>query len=90
MCISVRSPERDHLQRALAERGVATGTHSPVPIHLQPACGDLGYREGDFPVTEQIAREVLSLPMYPEFSTDQIRYVADSITAARVARTTRT
>jgi dTDP-4-amino-4,6-dideoxygalactose transaminase len=82
----VRSPERDQLQRALAERGVATGIHFPVPIHLQPACDDLGYREGDFPVTEQIAREVLSLPMYPELSTDQIRYVAESIAATRASR----
>jgi dTDP-4-amino-4,6-dideoxygalactose transaminase len=82
----VRNPERDQLQRSLAERGVSTGIHFPVPIHLQPACRDLGYHEGDLPVTEQIAREVLSLPMYAELSSEQIRYVADSITATRAAR----
>jgi dTDP-4-amino-4,6-dideoxygalactose transaminase len=86
----VRSPERDQLQRALAERGAATGIHFPVPIHLQPACRDLGYHEGDLPVTEQIAREVLSLPMYAELSSEQIRYVADAVMATCAARTSRT
>jgi dTDP-4-amino-4,6-dideoxygalactose transaminase len=79
----VRSRERDGLQRTLAERGIATGIHFPVPIHLQPACADLGYQQGDLPVTEQIAREVLSLPMYPELTNEQIQHVASSIVSTR-------
>jgi dTDP-4-amino-4,6-dideoxygalactose transaminase len=61
----VRVPQRDELRAYLQERGVGTGIHYPVPCHLQPAFAGLGYRPGDFPVTERIVGEVLSLPMYP-------------------------
>ena len=75
----VRHPGRDALQRHLAARGIATGVHYPLPAHLQPACAHLGYREGDFPVSERLAREVLSLPMFPHLTTEQVEYVSMAI-----------
>ena len=75
----VRSPVRDALRAFLAENGVGTAVHYPVPIHLQPAyCGRLG-REGTFPQTEQAAREILSLPMYPQLTEAQVATVCDTI-----------
>jgi dTDP-4-amino-4,6-dideoxygalactose transaminase len=75
----IRSRQRDALQRALGERGISTGIHFPVPIHLQPASRGLGYGEGDLPNTECAAREVLSLPMYAELTPEQLQWVASSI-----------
>jgi dTDP-4-amino-4,6-dideoxygalactose transaminase len=84
----VRAQDRDHLQQALNERGIGTGIHFPIPIHLQPAAERLGYRLGDLPHTEQAAREVLSIPMYPELTGEQLEWVAASIQeAARPAPT---
>ena len=68
---AVRTRERDALQRTLHANGVQTGIHYPVPVHLQPAYADLGYRAGQFPQAERAADEVLSLPMYPELSRTQ-------------------
>ena len=68
---AVRTRERDALQRTLHANGVQTGIHYPVPVHLQPAYADLGYRAGQFPHAERAADEVLSLPMYPELSRTQ-------------------
>lgn len=81
----VRSAERDQLQRALTERQIGTGIHFPVPIHLQPAAARLGYRAGDLPHSEQVAREVLSIPMYAELTPDQLDWVAASFRAARLS-----
>jgi len=68
----VRSQDRDELHRWLkAERGVESGIHYPIPVHLQEAHRDLGYQQGDFPIAEQAAREVLSLPIYPELQSSQ-------------------
>lgn len=75
----VRAKRRDKLLGFLNEKGVSCGIHYPIPIHLQEAYADLEYSEGNFPVTEKAAREILSLPMYPELSEDQISYVADNI-----------
>jgi dTDP-4-amino-4,6-dideoxygalactose transaminase len=75
----IRAQGRDALQRHLAEQGIATGIHYPVPIHLQNACAHLGYIEGDFPVSERLARGILSLPMYPELTYDQQRRVVESV-----------
>ena len=75
----VRTPHRDELQKHLETKGVATGLHYPVPLHLQKAFQDLGYRQGDFPVAEKVAKEILSLPMFPELTEQQISYVCDSI-----------
>jgi dTDP-4-amino-4,6-dideoxygalactose transaminase len=73
----VRTPRRDALQQVLLKAGVRTGIHYPVPVHLQPAYDDLGYREGDFPQSERIANEVLSLPMYAELSDSAIAQVCE-------------
>jgi dTDP-4-amino-4,6-dideoxygalactose transaminase len=75
----IRTTYRDELQVYLAERGIATGIHYPIPIHLQPAYSDLGYKPGSFPVAEQCARECLSLPMYAELTNTAIEYIADAI-----------
>jgi dTDP-4-amino-4,6-dideoxygalactose transaminase len=76
---AVRSPERDTLQRRLQADGIQTGLHYPIPVHLQPAHADLGYSAGDFPVSEAAAREVLSLPMYPEMTPDHIGTVTTAL-----------
>ena len=76
----IRSSERDALRRRLADRDIGTGIHFPIPTHLQPATRALGYHEGDLPETEQAAREVLSIPMYPELTIDQLQWVAASVT----------
>ena len=75
----VRTPHRDKLQKHLQDRGISTGLHYPVPLHLAKAFADLGYRKGDFPVAEMAASQVLSLPMFPELTRDQIDYVVESI-----------
>jgi dTDP-4-amino-4,6-dideoxygalactose transaminase len=72
----VRVPERDAWRAALTEAGVQTGVHYPIPVHLQPAYADLGYSSGDFPIAEQAAAEVLSLPMFPEMTDQQIESIA--------------
>lgn len=76
---AVQSDERDALQKRLAGAGVQTGVHYPIPIHLQPAYSDLGYKNGDLPVTEQLAERILSLPMYAELTEEQIHAVADQV-----------
>ena len=72
----VRVPERDAWRAALTEAGVQTGVHYPIPVHLQPAYADLGYSRGDFPIAEQAATEVLSLPMFPELTDEQVESIA--------------
>jgi dTDP-4-amino-4,6-dideoxygalactose transaminase len=76
---AVRSPERDFLQKKLNEQAIQTGIHYPIPVHLQSAYSDLGYKPGDFPHSELAAREVLSLPMYAELSSTQVRTVAETL-----------
>lgn len=75
----VRAKRRDALMEYLSDRGIQTGIHYPVPIHLQPAYADLGHRRGDFPVAEQLADEILSLPMYPELTKEQIEVVTTTV-----------
>jgi len=75
----IRVNDRDALQSHLKERGVATGIHYPIPLHLQPAYHHLGGKKGDFPVSEKAAVEMLSLPMYPELTAEQIGYVVESV-----------
>ncbi len=75
----IRCEQRDRLQRHLSNEGISTVIHYPVPIHLQPAYADLGHSRGDFPIAEQYAREVLSLPMYPELAEAGIERVAAAI-----------
>lgn len=76
---AVRVRDRDEIRRRMAERGVHCGIHYPVPIHLQKAYNFLGLRAGAFPVAERCARELLSLPMYPELRSEQIRVVVETL-----------
>jgi dTDP-4-amino-4,6-dideoxygalactose transaminase len=78
----VRVPRRDAVRALLAEQGVETGIHYPVPVHLQPAHSDLAYRPGDFPISERNARDILSLPMYPEMPAWAPERVAEALRAA--------
>ncbi len=71
--------DRDGLQKFLDSKGVATGMHYPLPLHLQQAYAHLGHSKGDFPVTEDIASRLLSLPMFPELTKEQIEYVVQCI-----------
>ena len=76
---AVLSFEREELMRALQERGVQTGIHYPTPVHLLPAYSDLPYQAGDFPVSERIAAQEVSLPMFPELSRSQIHQVSEAL-----------
>lgn len=75
----IRTSKRDELAKALAESGIATAIHYPIPLHLQPSFRYLGYTEGDFPVSEKCGKEVLSLPLYPELSPDDIELVCSEV-----------
>jgi len=79
---AVRTDDRDKLRDVLGAQGIQTGIHYPIPVHLQPAHADLGYYAGDFPNAEAAAREVLSLPLFPEMTRDQVETVAAAISAA--------
>ncbi|HEY6088267.1 MAG TPA: DegT/DnrJ/EryC1/StrS family aminotransferase [Gemmatimonadaceae bacterium] len=78
---SVFHEQRSELQAALQAAGIHTGIHYPIPVHLQRAYADLGYNVGDLPVTETIALEQLSLPMFPELTDEQISRVASEVAA---------
>lgn len=75
----VQSERRDALQKALNEAGVQTGIHYPIPVHLQPAYSSLGHLAGDFPEAERQAERVLSLPMFPELTDEQLEQVANAV-----------
>lgn len=75
----IRTKSRNKLAQFLKSEGIATGLHYPVPIHLQKAYRGLGHKIGDFPITEKLSRDILSLPMYPELSTRQINYIVSSV-----------
>jgi dTDP-4-amino-4,6-dideoxygalactose transaminase len=77
----VQGPRRDALKDYLGERGISTGVHYPIPGHLQPAAQPWTKGPGSLPVTEGLAERVLSLPMYPELSREQVAYVADAVRA---------
>lgn len=80
-CFVIQAERRDELSRFLAGRNIRTLIHYPVPIHLQPAAHDLGYGPGSLPATERQAKFVLSLPIHPYLSEDQVRYVGESVDA---------
>jgi len=75
----IRTARRDQLQAYLGEKGIESKPHYSTPIHLLPEYAHLGYRKGDFPVVEQAAVEVLSLPNFPEMTDMQIEYVIDAV-----------
>ncbi|MFO1128764.1 MAG: DegT/DnrJ/EryC1/StrS family aminotransferase [Rhodospirillales bacterium] len=76
---AIRTADRLAWQEALQERGIQTGIHYPIPIHLLPAYADLGYQRGQFPRAEKAAAEVLSLPMFPELTAAQCETVAAAV-----------
>jgi len=74
-------PRRDELRQALAAQGIGTEVYYPLPLHLQKCFADLGYKNGDFPVSERCAQEALSLPIYPELAVEDLDCVADAVAA---------
>ncbi len=75
----IRHKNRDELREFLKSKNIDTGIHYPIPIHLQNAYSHLGYKEGDFPVTEKVTKEIISLPIFPELTESQINHVAETI-----------
>ena len=75
----IRTQDRDGLQKHLAQTGIATGIHYPIPLHLQEAYKALGHKKGDYPVSEEAASEILSLPMYPGISLAEQRRIAEAV-----------
>ena len=75
----IRTQQRNAIEKALQEANIATQVHYPIPLHQQPAYKNLGYKAGDFPVSEKAATEILSLPLYPELTRDQIQHVAECV-----------
>jgi dTDP-4-amino-4,6-dideoxygalactose transaminase len=76
---AVRTPQRDALRHALTAAGIATGIHYPTPVHLQPGYASLGYKAGAFPESERMARETLSLPIFPEMTDEKVRTVVAAV-----------
>lgn len=75
----IQTPHRDDLQKYLLDRGIQTLIHYPIPAHLQKAYSYLGYKQGDLPVTEKLANNILSLPMFPELTDEQVDEVINGI-----------
>lgn len=75
----IRAPQRDKLAEFLRTNGVEVGIHYPFPCHLQKALEDCGYKEGDLPVTEKVAKEVLSLPSHPYLKDEDVEYICSLI-----------
>lgn len=80
--ILVSDGRRDELQKKLGEAGVGSAIYYPLSLHLQKCFASLGHKEGDFPISEQCSKEILSLPVYPELKIEQIKYVVESIEKA--------
>ena len=77
----IQAEERNDLLKFLKSKGILAGIHYPIPIHLLGAYRDLGYKRGDFPLTERLSKRALSLPLFPEMKEKQIRYIVDVIKA---------
>jgi dTDP-4-amino-4,6-dideoxygalactose transaminase len=75
----IRVPDRDSLMGYLKQQGIECGIHFPIPLHLQPAYASMGFKKGQFPVSEQLASEIISIPIYPELTNEQRQYVVDHI-----------
>jgi dTDP-4-amino-4,6-dideoxygalactose transaminase len=82
---AVRVPNRDKVLEAMKDKGVSVLIHYPIPVHLQEAYADAGGKKGDFPIAEQVCKEILSLPMYPHMNNEQIEYVCASLKEACTA-----
>jgi dTDP-4-amino-4,6-dideoxygalactose transaminase len=79
---ALRVAQRDTLRQALLSKNIDCGIHYPVPLHLQPACRDLGYRRGDFPESEKLADTELSLPMHPHLTDSEVERTATAVVEA--------
>jgi dTDP-4-amino-4,6-dideoxygalactose transaminase len=75
----IRVQQRDSLMGYLKQQGIECGIHYPLPLHLQPAYSSLGFKKGQFPVSEQLAQEIISIPIYPELTTEQRQFIIDHI-----------
>lgn len=75
----IRTKKRDQLMDYLKGQGIYCGIHYPLPVHLQESTKQLNYRRGDFPITEQFAKEILSLPIFPELSEKEVKYISSKI-----------
>ena len=82
---AIRVQDRDEVMRLLAEKGIGSGVHYPVPIHLQEAYRSLGYEPGSFPIAERCAAEFVSLPMFPELTPAQLELVVQGVKEAVAA-----
>jgi dTDP-4-amino-4,6-dideoxygalactose transaminase len=76
---AIRTKRRKELIEKLKKNDISTGIHYPIPLHLQPAYKYLGYKRGDFPITEKISEGILSLPIYPELTDEQITFISELI-----------
>ncbi len=85
----VRTPFREELQKHLAEAGVGTGIHYPIPVHIQQAYASLGWKKGDLPESEKAADQILSLPMFAGLTKEQQKRVAESIAQFAMSTTSR-
>jgi dTDP-4-amino-4,6-dideoxygalactose transaminase len=81
----VQVQARDQFCEALEQEGIATGIHYPLPVHLQPACAHYGYQPGSIPLTEVIAAKIVSLPMYPELTTQQLEHIINTVRKHSIA-----
>jgi dTDP-4-amino-4,6-dideoxygalactose transaminase len=81
-CYVIETENRDEVRQKLGAAGIDTGLHYPVPVHLQKAYTSLGYKPGDFPVSERIAQQCISLPMFAKLTDEQVSYVASTLRAA--------
>ena len=78
-CMLSGTADRHGLQSHLGEKSIGAAIHYPIPLHLQKAYEHLGYREGDFPISEGAAKQILSLPMYPQLRADQQERVGEAL-----------
>jgi len=81
----LQTPQRESIRRALTARGIASGVHYPIPLHLQPAYRGLGHTIGDFPESERASETVVSLPLYPEMTDAQVQYVAEVVHSTTIS-----
>ncbi|MBQ9278012.1 MAG: DegT/DnrJ/EryC1/StrS family aminotransferase [Lachnospiraceae bacterium] len=79
----IRTSKRDDLERYLSDKGIGTNKHYPIPMHLQGAYAELGFKEGDFPVAEEISKTELSMPMYYGMTDEEVSYVIDAVNSWR-------
>ena len=75
----VRVDDREKFMNDLQELEVGTGIHYPIPLHMQKAYSDLDYNEGNFPNSEETSKQIVSLPMFPELTDEQVQYVCEKI-----------